>query len=106
MKTRSKSFLLAARLSFGRITAAVVVLLFAARAPAQSLFVSVFQYNVPFTPASTIMEITPGGAQSTFASGLGEPFGPVFNTAGNLFEADYYSGDIYEFTPGGIPSTF
>jgi hypothetical protein len=53
-----------------------------------------------------IYEITPGGARSTFASGLTRPFGLAFNSAGNLFEADYDSGNIYEFTPGGARSTF
>ena len=41
-----------------------------------------------------------------FASGLDEPYGLAFNSAGNLFEADYGSGNIYEYTPGGARSTF
>jgi hypothetical protein len=28
------------------------------------------------------------------------------NLSGNLFEADYFSGNIYEFTPSGAQSTF
>ena len=30
----------------------------------------------------------------------------AFNSAGNLFVADQNSGNIYEFTPGGVQSTF
>jgi subtilisin-like proprotein convertase family protein len=66
----------------------------------QNLFVSA-GFN-----GSTITEITPGGAQSTFASGLSNPRGLAFNGAGNLFVSDNASGNIYEFTPGGAQSTF
>ena len=51
--------------------------------------------------SGNIYEFTPGGVQSTFASGLCDPYGLAFNSAGDLFEADYGSGNIYEFTPGG-----
>ena len=75
-------------------------MLIASSAPAQNLFVSV-QYS------SDIDEFTPGGAQSTFASGLFGPDGLAFNSAGDLFVADYLYGDpypyyshIYEFTTG------
>ena len=44
--------------------------------------------------------------RSTFASGLNEPSGLAFNSAGDLFETDLGSGNIYEFTPGGTRSTF
>jgi len=44
--------------------------------------------------------------QSTFASGLSEPFGLAFNSADDLFVADTASGNIYEFTPDGVQSTF
>jgi len=53
-----------------------------------------------------IYEFTPGGAQSTFASGLNYPAGLAFNSAGDLFEVDGGSRNIYEFTPGGTQSTF
>lgn len=69
------------------------------RVQAQNLFVPGFANN-------TITEITPGGAQSTFASGLDDPWGLAFNSEGDLFEADADSGNIYEFTPGGVQSTF
>jgi sugar lactone lactonase YvrE len=57
---------------------------------AQNLFVE---------SGGSILEFTPGGAQSTFASGL-SPYGLAFDSAGNLFEADTGSGNIYEFTNG------
>ena len=44
--------------------------------------------------------------QSIFASGLNELWGLAFNNSGNLFQADERSGNIYEFTPGGVRSTF
>ena len=34
------------------------------------------------------------------------PHGLVFDQAGNLFEADYHTGIIYRFTPGGTRTTF
>jgi hypothetical protein len=37
---------------------------------------------------------------------LYHPFGLAFNSTGDLFEADYGSGNIYEFIPGGVQSTF
>jgi hypothetical protein len=97
MKTKFKSTIRAACRSFGGAVCAGAVLLIAAGAPAQNLFVGNF---------GNILEITPSGAQSNFASGLGSPYGLAFNSAGNLFEADYGSGKIYEFTPGGAQSTF
>jgi DNA-binding beta-propeller fold protein YncE len=65
---------------------------------AGDLFATTFQ-------GGTITEITPGGVQSTFASGF-IPQGLAFNSAGNLFAADFYNGNIYEYTPGGVQSTF
>jgi sugar lactone lactonase YvrE len=56
--------------------------------------------------SNNIYEFTPGGTRSTFASGLNQPFGLAFNSAGSLFESDLGSGNIYEFTPGGARSTF
>jgi len=51
----------------------------------------------------TIVKITPGGSQSVFASGL-YPIGLAFNSAGNLFESDSFG--VFEFTPGGVKSTY
>jgi glucose/arabinose dehydrogenase len=44
--------------------------------------------------------------RSIFASGLNNPLGLAFDSAGDLFEADYGSGNIYEYTPGGAQTTF
>lgn len=53
-----------------------------------------------------ITKITPGGSQSLFASGLSFPAGMAVNSAGNLFVSSQVSGIIYEYTPGGVQSTF
>ena len=84
--------------SFGRMVCAGAVMLIASSAQAQNLFVA--------DSNGTINEFTPGGVQSTFATGLSAPWPLAFNSAGNLFESDSQSGHIYEFTPGGVRSTF
>ena len=68
-------------------------------AQAQNLFVTTYTGN--------IIEITTGGTQSTYASGLSDPQGLAFNSAGNLFVASFGNpGNIIEITPGGARSTF
>ena len=52
-----------------------------------------------------VTEITPGGVQSTIPSGP-DPKALAFNSSGDLFETDYHSGNIYEYTPGGVLSIF
>jgi sugar lactone lactonase YvrE len=54
----------------------------------------------------SIIKITPGGVQTTFASGLGGPNFMSFDGAGNLFVANYGSGSVTKITPGGVQSTF
>ena len=55
----------------------------------------------------TIVKITPGGVQSTFASGLNYIEGLAFNSAGDLFASQIGASEsILEFTPGGVKSTF
>jgi hypothetical protein len=44
--------------------------------------------------------------QSVFAFGLAEPTGLVFNSAGDLFESDTGSGNIYKFSSDGTRSVF
>ena len=56
--------------------------------------------------ANTIGEIAPGGGQSTFASGLNNPYGIAFDNAGDLFVADDGTDNIYKYAPGGARSTF
>src|SRR3989442_1188369 len=68
-------------------------------AQAQNLFEADFG-------SGQINKFTPGGVQSSFASGLNGPIGLAFDSAGNLFEADVDTGNIYKFTPGGAQSTF
>src|ERR1035438_8594198 len=103
MKTKFKSTIRAACQPFGAPVCAGALLLMAASAPAQNLFVANLGAHQSGT---TITEITPGGAQSTFASGLSSPEKLAFDSAGDLFEADTGSGNIYKFTSGGVQSTF
>src|SRR5580704_1385639 len=95
-----KTIIHAAFHSFGVAACIGVALLVPAVARAQNLFVSA-GFN-----GSTVTEITPGGTESTFASGLSNPRGLAFNSAGILFVSDNGSGNIYEYTPGGAQSLF
>jgi sugar lactone lactonase YvrE len=67
------------------------------------------------TCQGAIVKITPGGAQSTFATLSQQNFQPegvAFDSAGNLFVMAIDLTDpnlastIYQFTPGGVQSTF
>jgi hypothetical protein len=98
MKTKFKFTVSAACHSFGGVVCAGAVMLIASSAQAQNLFEA-------DSGTGNIYEFTPGGVRTTFASGAGNPNGLVFDSAGNLFEADHM-GNIYEFTPGGVRSTF
>jgi glucose/arabinose dehydrogenase len=62
--------------------------------------------NLYVGTGDSVDEITPGGSVSTFASGFGEPAGLAFDSAGNLFVADFTEGNVDEVTPGGSVSTF
>src|SRR5437763_2588551 len=56
--------------------------------------------------SNTIFKFTPAGAKSTFATGLGGPFGLAVDGFGNVFEANFNNGMIFKFTPAGVKSTF
>jgi glucose/arabinose dehydrogenase len=56
----------------------------------------------------TILEFTPDGTESTFATGLSNPRGLAFDRLGNLFVAESNAepdGDILKFAPEGGTST-
>ena len=56
-----------------------------------------------------ILEFTPGGIESTFATGLTNPRGIAFDSSDNLYVAEIgipAPGDILKFTPDGTESTF
>ncbi|MGI8956954.1 MAG: hypothetical protein ACR2II_08580 [Chthoniobacterales bacterium] len=72
-----------------------VISLICARASAQNLFAGT-DFN--------IVEFTPNGVESTFASGF--TAGLAFDKSGNLFVADDGSGAVYKFTPAGVRTTF
>src|ERR1700722_10052892 len=84
-----------AQYSFTRFIGISTVFLITIVAEAQNLFVA---------DTSNIYEITPNGAQSTFASGLDQPQGMAFDSKGDLFVDE--NGTIDEFTPNGTKSTF
>jgi DNA-binding beta-propeller fold protein YncE len=70
------------------------------------LFVSTEMF--PFTN-DTILKFTPSGVESTFAMGLDSPLGLVFDSAGNLFVAEwpeFATGDILKFMPDGTSTIF
>src|SRR5437660_802377 len=56
--------------------------------------------------SNTIFKFTPAGAKSSFATGLGAPFGVAVDGFGNVFEANFNTGMIFKFTPAGVKSTF
>jgi len=91
MNIRSKCY------SFcGAICAGITVLI-SSSAQAQNLFVS---------DGTNVYEFSPNGTRSVFASGLGSVAGLAFNSAGDLFVADYGAGNVYKFTPDGTRTTF
>ncbi|HMD53486.1 MAG TPA: hypothetical protein VKJ65_02915, partial [Phycisphaerae bacterium] len=74
MKTRCKAIFRAACHSFSVVICGGAVTLIASSAPGQNLFEADYS-------SGNIYEFTPGGAQSTFASGLPSPGGLAFNSA-------------------------
>jgi VPDSG-CTERM motif len=73
---------------------------------AGNLFVSTESNNLE---PDSILEFTPGGMESTFATGLTNPRGLAFDSSDNLYVAEIgvpAPGDILKFTPGGTESTF
>ena len=71
-----------------------------------NLFVS--NETFPFDN-DVILEFTPGGVKSTFATGLDFPRGLAFDSAGNLFVADvgaFDSGAIIKIAPDGTKTVF
>ena len=97
MKTKCKYLINALGHLLGRAVWPGMFLLIAPGVQAQNLFES---------DGSSVNEFTPGGTQSTFASGLNDSEGVAFNSAGVLFVADAGSGNIYEYTTNGVQSTF
>jgi DNA-binding beta-propeller fold protein YncE len=74
-----------------------LVILFSPIAQGQNLFDA--------DATGSIYEFTPGGAQSTFASGMSYLRGIAFDSVGDLFVDDVVSGNIYKFTPSGTRTT-
>lgn len=55
---------------------------------------------------SSISRVTPEGAVSMFATGLGSANGSRFDSQGNLFVADYQGNAVRKITPDGVVTTF
>lgn len=69
-----------------------------------NLFVSVFN-----GVDGGILKFTPSGVMTTFATGLDNPRGLAFDSAGTLFVAEippFASGDVLKFTPDGTRTVF
>jgi hypothetical protein len=86
------------RMFTGTVCACAFLILTEA-ASAQNLFVA--DYG-----SSNIYELTPNGAQSTFASGLSNPVGLAFDGAGNLYASEFFAHNIVKFTPSGAESIY
>lgn len=72
---------------------------------AGNLFVSVAP-GIGSSASGEILEFTPAGIESVFATGLVAPRGLAFDQLGNLFATDLGTGEILEFTPTGAESVF
>ncbi|MGC8560105.1 MAG: NHL repeat-containing protein [Phycisphaerae bacterium] len=71
----------------------------APQARATTFYVSNYSSN-------QVTEVSATGTTSTFATGLDEPNGLAFNSAGDLFVANGGNSTLSEITPGGSVSTF
>jgi len=81
----------------------VIAVIFAAHMPTRADTVYVSNWS-----SDTIMRFTPDGVGSIFYSGGSESFRPTgltFDSAGNLYAANRYSG-IFKFAPDGTVSLF
>jgi len=64
------------------------------------------------TNGGNILEITAGSlasaspAATTYASGVGHPWGLAFDGSGNLYVSDNNDSIIYQIQPGGSPTTY
>jgi sugar lactone lactonase YvrE len=69
---------------------------------------NLFVTAISFTNANSdkILEFTPAGSESTFATGLNSLEGLTFDSLGNLFAAEVSNGDILKFTPQGNETVF
>jgi hypothetical protein len=97
MKTKFKSALGLTCHLFSRPVCFGAVILICSSAAAQNLFVSARDDS-----GGKILKFTWDGVQSTRASGLRQPQGLAFDSAGNLFVGENYTGKIYKYKADGV----
>jgi len=68
--------------------------------PAFSTFDENGNLYLAYYSDGTIIRITPGGEQTTYATGIDRPRFPVFDSAGNLYVGSY-DGTIQKISPDG-----
>lgn len=86
--------------SLGLTSGAGILFLLASGAFAQNMFIG-------NEGSHSVIEIPTTGPQSTFATSLQYPNALAFDSSGDLFVADEFSGAIDEYAPGGgAPTTF
>jgi len=102
MKSKSVFPIRVLSCSRGGMVCLVVLLLMAFGAEAQNLFLTGSNDGINVN----VYEYTPGGAQTIVATGLNNPYGLAFDSAGNLFVSSFGDGFIYKFTPNGVKSPF
>ena len=84
-----------------RVVWLAALILICSGASAQNMFVSGTD-----TRGGEIFKFSWDGKQSIFASGLYKPWDMAFDSAGNLFVADYDNGIICQYKPSGSRATF
>src|ERR1700739_1298713 len=100
MKTKPPTVNVSPRFSLRLAPPLFVAAVFILSVAAERTYAAPGDLYVSDLSSGNIYKFTPGGTQSTFASGLDQPDGVAFDSAGNLFVADHFSGNIYKFTPG------
>ncbi|GAA3259661.1 hypothetical protein GCM10010532_111120 [Dactylosporangium siamense] len=58
------------------------------------------------TNGGTVLKLTTGGVQTTFATGLSDAWGMAVDASGNLFVAESTGGQVSKVTPGGTKTVF
>lgn len=95
----------ASRLLNGLRPACAAFLLGAAILVATGGFARADVYVSDFVSNTVTKYANDGSSPTTFVSNLNGPVGLAVDASGDIYEADSYSGNIYEFTPAGVQKT-